>query len=171
MKKAIAVCVILMGYFAQGQSLAENSINDATKTAVKRTSWETLTSAFSITGIYIRISKLDSNLFLDFKYAGNGSLLNVDTGSEFILTLDNDKTVTLRTTEASAGCTGCGAVGPGFGKSPGIQVRYPIGADAVSILISHKIKLIHFYTVDGIIEEAIQQNNAGILQKLLQIVK
>ena len=171
MKKALGCLLILIGQYLYGQTLEENKIDEVTKAFVKRTSWEAITPPFSVTAMYLRISKLDSIVYLDLKYAGTGNLLNIDTGNEFIFVLDNDQTLSIPAREPSAGCTGCGALGPGFGQAPGIQAKYPLGREAIGLLLRHKIKEVRFNSSDGFIDETIQQKNANILEKLLELIR
>jgi hypothetical protein len=171
MKKVYVVLLILTCQYVYGQTLEENKADEVTKAFVKRTSWVALTPEFSITAMYLRISKLDSLVYLDFKYAGTGNLLNIDTGNEFIFVLDNDQTLSIPAREPSSGCTGCGAVGPGFGQAPGIQAKYLLGTDAIGLLLKHKNKEIRFNSSDGFIDEMIQLKNADILKKSLELIR
>jgi hypothetical protein len=171
MNKAFLGLLILTCQYGYGQTLEENKVDEVTKVMVKRTSWEAITPEFSITAMYLRVSKLDSIVYLDFKYAGTGNLLNIDTGNEFIMVLDNDQTLSIPAKEPSSGCTGCGAIGPGFGQAPGIQAKYQLGREVIGLLLNHNIKEIRFNSNDGFIDENIQQKKADILKRSLELIR
>lgn len=169
MLAAIAI-TILCHQQINSQKLVENKIDEFTKHAVKRTSWEILMEKFGTT-IYIRFSKIDSIEVLDLKIMLGGKVFAVSDGETLMLKLSNDSIMKLNTVSYEVACIGCGARGLPGSAAYGVHVKYIIDETNHELLKKYKIKKVRLYTTDGYHEEEVTKKRESILQETIVLVE
>ena len=152
------------------QKLVENKIDEFTKHAVKRTSWETLMEKFGMV-IYLRVSVIDSTEYIDVKSMLGGKVFAIPKGETFMIKLANDSIVKLNTLSHEVSCRGCGAKGFSGSATEGIQVAYVIDKQTHDLLKQYPIKKVRLYTTEGYHEEDVNKNKSDALQSILKLIE
>lgn len=166
----IYTCLLgLIPFFASGQSLKEDKIDEFTKHVVKRTSWEVLTQTFKMQ-TFGRISKIEDQYYFDFKVAMGGPLFSIGKDQELMLKLANETIVTLPNPTLKIACRGCGV--PGFAGSAGlgVEIAYPLTIAQLDELRKSPIVKIRVYTTDGYVENEVRGKNAGKIPAAIALV-
>ena len=151
-----------------GQSIAEDKIDEFTKTSIKRTSWESLTSSIIYTS-YFRFSKINDDFFLDIKLI-DGNVFSIDEGQKIMFKLSNDKILALQNLEHQITCTGCGAKGFVGSTGQGIQVSYPLNKENFDMLKEYDVLKIRIYTSEGFREGDLKTKNLKKFKKGLSLI-
>lgn len=154
---------------ASAQELKENKIDEFTKLALKRTSYETLVQNFKM-NLFIRGSKIDSTTYLDIKLMIGGKVFSIQENADLMLMLENDSIVTLKNLKFALSCKGCGAKGFAGSAAEGVQTSYVIDDAELKALTTHNIKKIRIYESDGYLEDEIKEKRSELLKKTLLLL-
>ncbi|MHB8205793.1 hypothetical protein [Mucilaginibacter sp.] len=159
-KQTLLLLVILCCMSAKsfGQKLEENKVDDFTKSAIKRTSWESLYSTMN-GNAHFRFSLVNNSETFDFRLMRD-KVFSIDKDMQIMFKLDNGDIVTLNNLEFTVTCNGCGATGFVGSQAEGIDVRYPISKEQVEKLKAGKIVKVRVYTGDGYIDQDIKDKIA-----------
>lgn len=151
-KYTFLTCIFLLAATCQlfAQKLAENKKDEFTNNLIKRTSWESLSSTFSINA-HFRISLIDSLETFDLKVMID-KRFSIDKDQELMFKLENGEVVKLQNLEAVRTCQGCGAVGLKGSEAPGIAALYPLNKDQAEKLKTNKVVKVRIYTTEGYLE-------------------
>ena len=150
------------------QNIVENKVDEFTKTSIKRTSWENLTSSIIYT-TYFRFSKINNELFFDLKLI-DGTVFYISEGQEIMFKLSNDEILTLNNFKSEHTCTGCGAKGFVGSTGNGIQVSYPLNKEHFELLKKYDVLKIRIYTSEGYREDELKTKNLKKFKKGLSII-
>ncbi len=169
-KTTLIILTILTGLTLQsfGQKLQENKTDEFTKTSVKRTSWESLSSTSSANA-HFRISLVGDLETFDLKLMID-KVFAIDKDKEVMFKLDNGEILTVQNIEFEVTCNGCGAVGLQGSEAEGLQVSYLLSKDQIEKLKAHKIVKVRIDTNDGYIDADIKDKNADKFQKSLMLL-
>ncbi|HTK21201.1 MAG TPA: hypothetical protein VL442_16880 [Mucilaginibacter sp.] len=169
-RKALIIFSVLIGLTLKtfAQKLEENKKDDFTNAAIKRTSWETLTSSLSETA-YFRISQVNGSETFDLKLMLY-KIFYIGKDAELSFKLANGEIVTLKNLEYAITCKGCGAAGYSGSAAEGIQVTYPMSSEQVEKLKANKIVKVRIDTSMGYVEDDIKDKRAEKLIKSLGLL-
>jgi len=164
------VLLILSGLSLKsfGQKLEENKVDDFTKKSVKRTSWETLVSTFSLNA-HFRFSLVDGYETFDLKMMRD-EVFSIDKDAEVMFMLDNNDVVKVQNLEYAITCKGCGATGFQGSSAEGIQAFYTISKDDIEKMKAHKVLKVRIYTNDGYIDNDVKEKNAVKIMACLNLL-
>lgn len=171
MKKLLIPTFLLLIFSASySQKLTTNEVDEFTHHAVKRTSWETLSTSMKI-GYYIRISKIDDILYLDLKVLPMGKAFALQEGDDFMFKFDNDSIVTLKNLKTVFPCVGCGSPGGLTGASSlGVETSYVIPDNLIDSFKNLGVAKFRLYTAKGFLEEEIKKK-ANLIKELIALVQ
>lgn len=170
MRYILVTIFIINSLSSYCQKVTENKIDEFTKHAVKRTSWETVMEKWTKT-IYTRVSKIDSTEWLDVKIMLGGKVFAMGEGETLMIKLSNDSIVSLKSTEHKVSCKGCGAKGFAGSAAYGIEVNYVIEKEIHDILKKNTMVKIRIYTTDGYVEEEVSDKKNATIQALLKLIE
>ena len=166
-----ALAVALIASIAFSQTLEEDKEDEFTGTSMKRTSWEILTQNMKFSS-FIRVSKLDSLLFLEMKMMkGNVSVFAIGKDDELMLKLENGEVVRLANLEFTTTRKGCGARGFSGSSAQGGRVMYPISKEQKSQLLASPVDEIRVYTTKGYMENDVKAKNASWISNSIELVE
>lgn len=168
--KFILFLLIFLPFSITAQRLVENKVDDFTKKAVKKTSWETICRKGSF-WTYAQASKVDSFRYLRFKIMSNYDVYSVNENDELMLKLDNDSIITLKCLKYTISCRGCGSIGLVGSAAPGIEVIFSLNDPEYETLLHRKVVKMRLYTSKGYMEADMKESLSDVLIKELQLIK
>jgi len=170
MKTTFTILLLLTTNFILAQTIEEDKIDEFTKNSIKRTSWETLTNP-SFNGnfaSYVRISKINSTFYLNFKMWNNG-IFSILKDDNLFFKLKNDSIVTLFANESTISCRGCGSKGMAGSDAFGVKVNFNLDSKDIELLKGSEIEKIRIYTTGGYLEKAVKERFSEVIKKELML--
>ncbi|HTC00882.1 MAG TPA: hypothetical protein VK705_09385 [Ferruginibacter sp.] len=159
--------LLLSPIFSYSQKIAENKIDDFTKTSVIRTTWDNLykgglSNPFWIS---IRVSKLNSSYWIDIKTMNDNKVQSIQEGGKFLLMLTNDSIIELNNNKYVISCIGCGATGFIGSGGEGIETSFLLNDSLKGILQKIPLKKIRLYFTDGYVEGELKNKQTELILK------
>lgn len=173
--KKMFLSLFLIPAFAFSQKIEENKIDEFTKAAVKRTTWEIISKG-SLSRPYdmychARVSKIDGVTFLDLRIiSGSGAVFSLQKDAKIMFKMDNDSIVTLLNIKFVVTCSGCGATGYVGSSAQGLEASFVLPTEEFNDLKTHSIKKIRLYASDGYIETDMQDKWKDVIKNELLII-
>jgi hypothetical protein len=153
--------------------LAENTIDKTTGEHIKRTHWHVLQRAVirNPLNTFYRLSKINDDYYLELKVVkGDVKPFVVAKYEELRLGLEPGCVVTLRNTEYTRSCAGCGSRADRENGPQGVLLTYPIKAKNLSLLQQYYVNRVRIYFNDMFFESPVKERNGEILMESLWLL-
>ncbi|HQX30613.1 MAG: hypothetical protein IPI00_15440 [Flavobacteriales bacterium] len=154
------------------QKLDEDKVDEFTKVAIKRTTWEKFVGGGGMATLstHIRLSKLNERVVIELKMIRSNTVYSIDESANLMFLFANGDVVTLHNNEFALTCSGCGATGFVGSTGMGTHTRYPIGEEDIAKMSKDTIAKVRIYTNDGYIERDVSNKESAMVQKMLALV-
>lgn len=167
MKKVLLIIVLFIGVNSFAQKLEVNKTDEFTGDILKKTSWENLATSGFFT--YFNVSNVNGDYFLNLKVMIEGKVFSIEKDGELMLKLTNGEIITLKNTEHTITCIGCGAKGVVGSADEGISVSYTLSKEDAEILNNATIESLRIYTSIGFRDSKLKEKNSNKIQKAIQL--
>lgn len=143
--------------------------DEFTKKTITETEWYRVAGkGMSAFFSNIKVTDIDEAKFLDLKLMLNNKIFGINKGSELMLLLTNDSTITLTCLKGEVSSKG--AVGYVGSAGYGTHTSYALTKEQAEMLSKHAIKKIRVYTQDGYVEKESHEDESKELSRAVKML-
>ncbi len=155
-----------------GQHLTTNKIDEFTKSAIKETSYESLTSLTFNSSVlsYFKFVKVDSILYLKLLFATGTKVFSVRKDGEMMLKLSNDSILIFDNLKYTISCEGCGSKGITGSVYEGVELSFVVNNSQYNQLKNYKVAKLRIYTTNGYVESEVKDKHSETILKAISLI-